>query len=408
MGATDLSVLPNNQVIFPESVFRANTASDVPLSVEGAASQTADLFRVQSNTGAILSRWASNGALVVSGAVGVGIFGAAGVENRITSGALRVETGDAARTGLVIRGVTSQSANLTEWQDVAGNIFGAVSPTGLFLFSSLGANGTLISPASGRLQVIQQAPGAPNPVIQARAAASQTGNLLQLENSAGTILTSINSTGVIVTQADILARVIYLQQGTTTFLGASANIVPFQADQRGLVVRGLASQTGNLAEFQNSAGTVLAKVNSAGVIFSKQGSNYGYGARATSEDGPDNNGYHITWTEGTADDGTRAVFWDSGQGLKCRYDGYYHFTAHVHSHSTATGIHQIVIRRNSDGATLAEYYSGVSGGSRQVSTGTIFVSAGDTILVLLRSPDGVAYTHNGQGPYIRGFYLGPA
>lgn len=92
-----------------------------------------------------------------------------------------------------------------------------------------------------------------------KGAASQTANLQQWQDSAGTILAYINASGH--------------SQTRVAGFGAASPAAAIQvfteaqaADNRPLVVRGAASQTANLAEFQNSAGTVLLAINANGQI----------------------------------------------------------------------------------------------------------------------------------------------
>lgn len=87
---------------------------------------------------------------------------------------------------------------------------------------------------------------------------SQTGNLLEVKNSAGTILTVVSSDG---------AMGIATPFTNITATYASALVVkPLSASLRGLMVQGVASQTGTLTEWQNSAGTIMAQVGPTGTI----------------------------------------------------------------------------------------------------------------------------------------------
>ena len=56
-----------------------------------------------------------------------------------------INTGSTSTRGLVVKGVASQSANLTEWQDNTGAVVAAVSPTGAFTGSSFTPYGTFNS-----------------------------------------------------------------------------------------------------------------------------------------------------------------------------------------------------------------------------------------------------------------------
>lgn len=104
-----------------------------------------------------------------------------------------------------------------------------------------------------------------------KAASGQTANLLEARDSAGVLLARVASNGAFVAEAYATVG-----PGAAGAMGASGYALAVLAratNGQGLVVRGLASQTANLAEFQNSAGTVLASVSAAGVFTCVDGGN---------------------------------------------------------------------------------------------------------------------------------------
>jgi hypothetical protein len=85
---------------------------------------------------------------------------------------------------------------------------------------------------------------------------SQSASLQRWENSSGTSLASVTATG-----AGLFSR-IALNTGDNL---AALGIVTLSAGtQIGQVIRGASSQTANLAEWQNSSGTVLSRIDSSG------------------------------------------------------------------------------------------------------------------------------------------------
>lgn len=88
-------------------------------------------------------------------------------------GQVRHLTGAAAVIGQVIQGATSQSANLTEWQDVSANVLGSVSPIGAALFRPRDAVTNTVTPA---LTLGHESTGTP-------AASFGTRLLMQLEST---------------------------------------------------------------------------------------------------------------------------------------------------------------------------------------------------------------------------------
>lgn len=63
MGATDLSVLPQRQILFPETIFKSSAATDVPLRVEGIISQSGNLQEWTNSEGSVLLRVDSSGMI---------------------------------------------------------------------------------------------------------------------------------------------------------------------------------------------------------------------------------------------------------------------------------------------------------------------------------------------------------
>jgi hypothetical protein len=95
-----------------------------------------------------------------------------------------------------------------------------------------------------------------------KGATTQTGNLQQWQNVSNTNLAIIFSNGALSTNG-------YLTVGSTT--QSSTTVADFRIGNsvhKGVTVRGAASQTGTLQEWQNSAGTVLTSINASGHISS--------------------------------------------------------------------------------------------------------------------------------------------
>ena len=101
--------------------------------------------------------------------------------------------------------------------------------------------------------------------LAVRGAASQTANLQEWQNSAGSVLGQIDSAG----NLNFLNRIVYSGQvyvGTGNYLGASMHNVAGGAGEMRLLLRGTASQTADLQQWQNSSGTVLASISASGAF----------------------------------------------------------------------------------------------------------------------------------------------
>lgn len=101
----------------------------------------------------------------------------------------------------------------------------------------------------------------------------QTANLAEFQNSAGGVVATVTHNGSIVSDKDIIA-VGGLFAANAPYMDAGLNVRPISNSPaiKGLVVRGAASQTANLAEFQNSVGTVLSSVTPSGAFIAPSGS----------------------------------------------------------------------------------------------------------------------------------------
>lgn len=200
------------------------------------------------------------------------------------NGALRCGAPSASTVGLVVQGAASQSANLQEWQNSAGTALLAVgAPTGAEPVIWLRGQGTnslgfrsngIVQLGSGGLTTFNQfinlddngfyrgnfnltlSDGNNQLLLQSGHTAFSSGRAAIVLNNSATVSTS-----------DLLS---VRNNGTAALIvgpggnGYALNIPVLNASDRGIVVKGAASQSANLQEWQNSAGTVLASTSSAG------------------------------------------------------------------------------------------------------------------------------------------------
>lgn len=179
----------------------------------------------------------------------------------------------AAAVPLTVQGIVSQTGNLTEWQTDTGNVRSAVRLGGFYTWGKLQV-GEL--PDDINQQMLFASTNGSLDVFTIRGAASQAGHLTIWKNSAGGILSHIDSAGGFNTagQRTIIVgssgRIASIQEnhslGTHGFFGGDPvlGLQATAAARKGLVVRGAASQTGALTEWQNSAGTILANMQPDG------------------------------------------------------------------------------------------------------------------------------------------------
>jgi hypothetical protein len=134
--------------------------------------------------------------------------------NTFTSSPQQVNTATAATKGFIIKGAASQTATLQEWQDSAGTVLSSISSAGAASFASITSVGAVTFPATSSV--------------------SANGNLRVSPNSGA--------------------------------LGYAFFVTSPFASTPVILVRGIASQTGNLQSWQNSASTTLTAITSAGTL----------------------------------------------------------------------------------------------------------------------------------------------
>jgi hypothetical protein len=184
------------------------------------------------------------------------------LENTFTVGGQRIENAVAGVIPLVLRGASGQTADLTQWQNNAGASQAKVRSDGFIeTLAGLSATGNYLNSFGGATlanTILAVRPGASNIGLVVRGAASQTANLQEWQDSTGATLTRIASDGSL-----IYGR--YSGSGFSTNTGA-AFIITNNSAIVPMTVKGAAGQSSSLQEWQNSGGTVLASVSSAGAL----------------------------------------------------------------------------------------------------------------------------------------------
>ena len=270
--------------------------------IRANASQTADLQQWQDSTGAVLAEIMSNGSLFVNstgtsndpitiqrasatrfkvdpyGNVFVGALTAGNVVTSIAGTTAGIYTTSASNIGLIIRGVTSQTANLQEWQNSSGTVLSRIREDGMGFFPKIFGTRLFAGSEPGdwsTYSLYSYSTAANIITLGIQGNASQTADLTQWKNSTGTVLVSVSPLGFINTLsgigtnttsymngiADSSATKMSLSFNSTSYGLLLTNIQPAAV---GYIVRGAASQTANLQEWQNSAGTVVSSISASG------------------------------------------------------------------------------------------------------------------------------------------------
>ena len=244
LGATT----PYMQFTGNDLILFTRNAAYKGLIIRGATSQTANLQEWQDSSGNNLVRIAPSGTLSANNLVGGGAGNTAlGIFTAFTASAYNI--------GIVVRGASGQTADLTQWQDSAGTRQGYVSA---------GGNSIVFPGVTSIFQMVASTGVTTVVPLITRGAASQTADLQQWQTSAGSTLTRIDAFGRVGIR------------GAAGLSSAVLSVIPDATTSPGIVVRGVASQTADLQQWQNSAGTVLLSVSSSGRISTNQRTSFGF------------------------------------------------------------------------------------------------------------------------------------
>ena len=282
-----------------------------PIVVRGTISQSADLTQWQNVGGTVLAKINSAGELTTPN-LALSTYGgiyapgsymvlnpadtrivstglSVGATSVAPSAQLQVTNNVAGTTAMIVKAAASQTADLQQWQDSAGNILSRISPNGLVNTSAILSKNNY----SSYFSFADNQPIFANPLTAAhvalvvKGAPSQTSNLQEWQNSAAASLFSIGPDGSFKWSdgysgpgkfywgsAEIGGFGNGIATGQTWYFRSynsarNAMVVQGQPNQSvaSVIIRADSSQTGNLQEWQNSAGTVLSKIDSAGAMF---------------------------------------------------------------------------------------------------------------------------------------------
>ncbi len=221
----------------------SSTAS-VPLVVRGTAGQSANLMQVETSSATAIS---------VTSAGNLNVVGQARVGTTSGLGQLSVVSTGTATIAAVIRGASGQSTDYFSIQNSGGTALARMNLNGSFFFGTTTANYPTFFGSSGSLAGMINVVPASTAVIPiiVRGAASQSADLLQIQNSSGGTVTRVDSNGAIASGNTILGQITSIPASTAT---------------KGLVIRGASGQSANLFEIQNSTPTTLVSVGNDGAI----------------------------------------------------------------------------------------------------------------------------------------------
>ncbi|NDB60151.1 hypothetical protein EB001_17130, partial [bacterium] len=250
----------------------SSSASYIPLTIRGTVSQTGNLTEWQNSSGTVIALINTNAEFRGLGVTNFNSYqnsrflpqdaGALITTNIVGNVALRVQNTNA-----------SVNADLQQWQDPSGTALAAINLSGDIAVRGIYANKNA-GYYTAQVNILPDSANKSGIVI--RSASSQTADLQQWQDSSGNVLARIYSNGaasfiggaVVATGGGSFVAINKSNFGVgATDDVATVNIGTSSATQKGLIIKGAASQTANLQEWQDSAGTVLAKVDPNGILY---------------------------------------------------------------------------------------------------------------------------------------------
>ena len=157
-------------------------------------------------------------------------------------------------TALVVKAIAGQTSDWMQVQNASGSSLVTVNNAGTIVWGPL--QQSLLSGTNGRILAWNSDPNVVTATF--RGASSQASDYITIQNNAGTTIGAFTSGASFYTNGQIRA-------GGSTSLGQLSAIAG-SATTIGAVIRGAASQSANLQEWQNSAGTVLGRINGSGAL----------------------------------------------------------------------------------------------------------------------------------------------
>lgn len=217
----------------------------------------------------------------------------------------------------------------------------------------------LASPQTGNIYIKSASGTASDPTVQLQQSVGQTGDFLQFRNSGGTLIGKFDSS------ANLAVGNFVDLAGTGPFLnfGASAAILNTRsAGNTGLVIRGAASQTGDLLQLQDNGGNNVAGFSGTGQLYLGRAS----GATGSAKFYNSTNGNTVTVQSGTTSS-SYSLTLPTALGS----------TGNCLSDTTGTGVLGFTACATTSGVTTVGAISGTNANGMVISGSTINLTAAD-------------------------------
>ena len=288
VGGTNSGTITGGAFTTGNNTFSANSVSIQNNSgvtqlrvLQNTVAQTAEIARFVGNAGTSNSVFTNAGQLVTGGTTSAtasytitmssASFTSTTATFTYASSAQLVAVGQK----VILAGFTPSGYNGTYQIASVATVSAGVS----YSFTVANTTNTAFSVSTGTAQFTPgntaTALGAAVTPLVVKSVASQAANLQEWQGSDGTVLARIANTGQFLAPS-IVGTNFQITSGGVLYVGgasytAQANIQSLSASTISLIVKGVASQTADLQQWQNSSGTVLSGISSAGDYLALQG-----------------------------------------------------------------------------------------------------------------------------------------
>jgi hypothetical protein len=211
--------------------------------------------------------------------------------NTFSVGGHVVNNSVAGEVPLILQGASGQSVDLFRLRNSSGTTQMRVDQGGQIVTNSLGVQGN----AGGIAYAYFTTPAAGAVPVVVRGASGQTASLTAWQTNTGSLVATMSPAGDLALYGNGITSGDH-RIGTASYLSATLNVQARSATEKGVVVRAAASASANIQEWQNSAGGILARTDSTGVIFANNLRTNNQLAQLVEE----NSGGRITLFKGTA------------------------------------------------------------------------------------------------------------
>ena len=140
-NSTNTAVTTGTGTVFPSASVSISTQnkSHTGLIIKAVSGQTASTMEIQDSAGNPVTWWDSSGGMTASQAV-VSTLYSGGFMNTGNRGYFNATTFNGAVSPIVVRGTTSQTADLQQWQNNAGTVLSKIDSTGAMFTTTAAAN----------------------------------------------------------------------------------------------------------------------------------------------------------------------------------------------------------------------------------------------------------------------------